>query len=128
MVKLLIVDDEPDMRTFMSRTLEGEGHHVVRAPDARAAVDALGAATFDLILMDIDMPGMSGLELTRLLRENPRFLNYQHVPIVMVTGDTEAMAESFDAGAVYFLEKPFNPRELLDTVRTVVHAESAQTP
>jgi len=126
-VKLLIVDDEPDMRTFMGRTLEREGHRVIQAADARLAVDALSAQTFDLILMDIDMPGMSGLELTRLLRDNPRFLGYQHMPIVMVTGNTDAMGDAFDAGAVYFLEKPFTPRELLDTVRTVSHTESTKT-
>ena len=122
MAKLLIVDDDPDMRAFLKLALERKGHKVTTAADPTHAVDELTVGTYDLILLDIDMPKMDGLSFARLLRENPRFLSYRPVPIVMMTGndDPGVMASSFDAGAVYFLSKPFTPREVADTVRMVL--------
>lgn len=125
MARLLIVDDEPDMRSLMQTVLERETHKVDCAPGAKEAVDLLSLRTYDAILMDIDMPGMNGIELTRLLRDNPRFLGYRDTPVIMVTGKTDpnTMGESFDAGAVFFLQKPFGPRELNDTVRVVLQTQ-----
>lgn len=124
MARILIVDDDRDIRALMELTLKRSGHRVVQAEHARDAVDELRGGSFDIILMDVDMPQMDGVSFTRLLNENPRFLAFQKIPIVMVTGKDEpgVMDDSFDAGAVYFLRKPFTPNELLDTVRLVLHA------
>lgn len=107
----------------MSATLTRQGHKPQRAANPREATDRLMASSFDLILMDVDMPEMDGISFTRLLADNPRFLAYQNVPIIMVTGksDPGVMGDSFEAGAAFFLQKPFSPRELLDTVRMVLH-------
>ncbi|MFT7621916.1 MAG: CheY-like chemotaxis protein [Myxococcota bacterium] len=122
--RLLIVDDDADLRLLVRTLLERAQHKVDEASDPKEAVDKLAMRDYDAILMDIEMPRMSGLEFIRLLKDNPRFLHYQDTPIIVVSGNTDPgiMAESFEAGAVYHLQKPFTPAELMDTVRVVLHA------
>lgn len=124
MARVLIVDDDVDLCSMLKLTVERAGHSAVVTADPQEAVGAMERADFDLILLDIDMPFMDGLSFARLLRESPGFLRYRIVPIVMMTGkdDVGVMAESFDAGAVYHLNKPFTPREVLETIRLVLHA------
>lgn len=124
MARILIVDDDADMRALLTLTLERQSHRPTACKDPADAVTQLKGSTFDLILLDIDMPEMDGLSFARLLRDNPRFLRYRPVPIIMITGKTDpgVMGDSFDAGAVYFLSKPFTPREVLDTISLVLSA------
>lgn len=124
MTRILIVDDDADMRALLELTLSRAGFETRGAPDPAEAVVELKRNVFDLILLDIDMPRMDGLSFARLLRENPRFMSYRPVPIVMMTGTDEpgVMIDSFDAGAVYFLAKPFSPGEVLATVRLVLRS------
>jgi len=123
MTKLLVVDDEPEMRNYMKTTLERADYMVHLAADPAEAVLLLEGDTFDAVLLDVDMPDMDGVTFTRLLKQNPSILGNPDVPILMVTGrdDPGIMGESFDAGAQYFVKKPFSPRELLQAVRLVLH-------
>ena len=123
MTKLLVVDDEPEMRNYMKTTLERADYMVHLAADPAEAVLLLEGNTFDAVLLDVDMPDMDGVTFTRLLKQNPSILGNPDVPILMVTGrdDPGIMGESFDAGAQYFVKKPFSPRELLQAVRLVLH-------
>ena len=124
MAKLLVVDDEPEMRQYMRAALMRAGHTVEVATDPANAVPLLESTHFDAILLDIDMPQMDGITFTRLLKQTPALLGSPDVPILLVTGrdDPGIMGESFDAGAQYFVKKPFSPRELIQAVRLAISA------
>ena len=124
MAKLLVVDDEKDMRTYMKVALEKHSHSITLADGPSEAVACLRDATFDAVLLDIDMPEMDGVTFTRVLTNTPTLLGHPDVPIVLVTGrdDPGIIGESFDAGARYFLRKPFSPKELLHAVQLVLEA------
>ncbi len=125
MARILIVDDDKDLGSMLKLSIERAGHHAVVSTDPQSAVGAMERSDFDLILLDIDMPFMDGLSFARLLRDSPGFLRYRVVPIVMMTGkeDVGVMGDSFDAGAVYHLNKPFTPSEVLDTITLVLRSE-----
>ena len=122
MAKLLIVDDEPDMRQYMRTALERGGYQVTTASSPKEAVSILEHERFDAVLLDVDMPNMDGVSFARVLRQNPTILGHRDVPILMVTGrdDPGVIGESFDAGAQFFVKKPFSPRELLHAIRLVL--------
>ena len=124
MARILVVEDDGEMQVLIRRVLLGGGHQVVLAVDAREAVAHLEAGPFDMILLDQELPVMSGIDFARLLQDSPRLTGLQQTPVVMVTGSDAPglMSESFEAGAAYFLSKPFSPNELLSTVRLVVAA------
>jgi CheY-like chemotaxis protein len=108
---ILIVDDNPTNLKLAADVLECEGHSVLRAQDAEEAQEILQRTTPELILMDIQMPGMDGLTLTRLLKANHA---YQHVHIVALTsfamkGDEQKARE---AGCDGYITKPIDTRKL----------------
>jgi CheY-like chemotaxis protein len=124
--RLLVVDDDEDMTDLVSRVLGRDGHRVTTASNPSEATKELQQHVFDAMLLDIDMPEMDGLTFSKLLQDNPRFLGYADMPVIIVSGRTDPgiMGESFDAGAVYFLQKPFETNELRDTVRLVLKTGS----
>lgn len=106
---IMVVDDNPTNLKLAADVLECEGHSILRAQDAEEAQEILKRTTPDLILMDIQMPGMDGLTLTRLLKANPA---YQRVQIVALTsfamkGDEEKARE---AGCDGYITKPIDTR------------------
>ena len=106
---ILVVDDDPEMRALLLDVLGVEGYEVVEAKDGTEAVLALRAQTFDLILMDKNMPGPSGLDLL------PGFRRVcPGSPIIMMTafGDVPSYMEAVEKGAVEFLFKPFRMEEM----------------
>ena len=108
---ILIVDDNPTNLKLAADVLECEGHSVLRAQDAEEAQEILKHTTPELILMDIQMPGMDGLTLTRRLKANPA---YQHIHIVALTsfamkGDEQKARE---AGCDGYITKPIDTRKL----------------
>src|ERR1051326_5612719 len=116
---LLVVDDDARLRDLLRRYLAESGFRVTVAADAKEARANLASFAFDLIVLDVMMPGDSGLDLTRELRadgRNPR------IPILLLT----AMAEPEDRingrehGADHFLAKPFEPRELVLRIRNII--------
>ncbi|MGB1234191.1 MAG: response regulator [Planktomarina sp.] len=106
---LLIVDDDERIRTLLQKFLMRNGFLVSTAKDAAHARRILSGLDFDLIIMDVMMPGEDGISLTKDLREN------RSTPILLLTakGDTKDRIEGLEAGADDYLAKPFEPKELL---------------
>ena len=114
---LLVVDDDTRLRTLLQRFLTEQGFRVTAAADATEARAALKAVAFDLLVMDVMMPGESGLELVDSLRRQGR-----DVPVLMLTarGDPDDRVAGFEHGADDYLQKPFDPRELAHRIRTIL--------
>lgn len=121
MAKILLVDDEASIRMALKEILEYEGHTVIESPDALAAIKAVGQETFDLIISDIKMPKMDGLEFLSKVKE----LGID-APIVMITGHgtIDTAVESIKKGAFDFIQKPLDLNRILVTVRNAT--QSAQ--
>jgi two-component system phosphate regulon response regulator OmpR len=105
---LLVVDDDRRIRDLLSRFLHGEGYRVTTADNAADARAKLGSLSFDLLVLDVMMPGETGFDLARSLRETSA------VPILMLTARAEADSriQGLELGADDYVPKPFEPREL----------------
>jgi DNA-binding NtrC family response regulator len=116
-MKIMVVDDEGIVLESCRRILEPEGYELVLAASADAALEAVDAGGFSLILLDLKMPVNDGVYLMKTLKE--RGVN---IPVVIMTGynTVETMQEADEIGASRFLPKPFTPDELIDTVRHVL--------
>jgi DNA-binding response OmpR family regulator len=110
---VLVVDDEPTLRETLAEALAGEGLEVVTAADGREALERFRAREPDLVLLDLMLPGISGIEVCRILRRE------SNVPIVMLTArDSEIdKVVGLELGADDYVTKPFSLRELLARVR-----------
>jgi len=110
MARILVVDDEEDVRSFLADALEAEGHEVVQAADGAAAAERLDGRAFHLVLTDLRMPNMGGMELLRKLRaEQPE------VEVIVLTahGTVDSAIEAMKLGAFEYLQKPISgPAEL----------------
>ena len=106
---LLVVDDDERLRTLLQRYLSSNGFRVSAAADAADARTLMKSMAFDLLILDVMMPGESGFDLTKSVREN------SSVPILMLTakGEAEDRIRGLEYGADDYLAKPFEPRELL---------------
>ena len=113
---LLIVDDDERIRTLLRRFLVRNGYYVTAARDAAQARRLLAGLEFDLIVLDVMMPGEDGITLTRSLRR------HSQTPILLLTakGDTDDRITGLEAGADDYLPKPFEPRELLLRIAAIL--------
>lgn len=114
----LAVDDSKTMREMVSFTLSGNGFDVLQAEDGQMAIKVLDNRKVDLIITDLNMPNMNGIELIKALRANP---TYKFTPILMLTteSDDSKKADGKSAGATGWLVKPFNPDKLLSIIKKV---------
>jgi two-component system, cell cycle response regulator DivK len=117
--KVLYVEDNEYNRKIVRQLLARTSYRLIEAVDGEAGIEAARRELPDLILMDVQLPKMSGLDATRLLRGDPAT---GHIPILVITsfalsGDRERAAE---AGANGYLAKPYSPRELLARVREIL--------
>lgn len=105
--RLLAADDNEHSRDLLAMTLEAEGHDVVVAADGLQAWNAIQREDFDLVLLDIEMPRMSGFDVLKAMRENDRF---RHVPVIVISGmdEMESVVTCIEMGAEDHLPKPFN--------------------
>ena len=122
---VLVVDDEATIRDVIRRYLERDGFLVREAADGFAALDSLAEMLPDLIVLDLMLPGIDGLSLTRQLRTPKPGSEHearQRIPIVMLTarGETSDRIRGLDLGADDYLAKPFSPQELVSRVRAVL--------
>jgi PleD family two-component response regulator len=108
---ILYADDHEDMRLMVRAVLSSAGHEVGLVPDGRSALAAVQEREPDLLLLDVMMPGVSGLDACRAVKANPFTAR---IPVLMLTGEgnIESKVEGFEAGADDYLPKPFDPREL----------------
>lgn len=115
---VLLVEDDRDTREMYSHYLSYSGMNVTEAPSGPRALERARAQRPDVVVTDIAMPGMDGLELSRILRaEAPT----RDVPIIVVSGN--ATDRAFDAGCDVVLEKPCSPDELLHVIEEVLKDE-----
>jgi len=116
--RVLTVDDSRTMREMVSFTLKGAGYDVLEAEDGKDAIAKLVGQTVDVVITDLNMPNMNGIELIRALRADTRF---KFTPILMLTteSDDSKKGEGKAAGATGWLVKPFNPEKLVQTVQKV---------
>ena len=117
---ILVVDDDRDIRDLLAKFLERHGLRVTSARDAREARRALPHGHFQVIVLDLMMPGESGLDFARWLRSSAS--GYAHVGLIMLTamGEETDRIIGLELGADDYLPKPFNPRELLARLRAVL--------
>ena len=122
---ILIVEDEPGIQEVIKFTLTQHGHRVSVADTAEAAMHALRGALPDLILLDWMLPGMSGVEFARRVREDVRL---RDVPIIMLTARSEERDKvtGLEIGADDFVTKPFSPRELNARIKAVLRRRAPQ--
>jgi phosphate regulon transcriptional regulator PhoB len=118
-LRVLIVEDEPDIRDLLVFHLEREGYQVTKCRSGEEAVRLAQAAPPDLLLLDVMLPEMDGLEVCRRLRRDP---HTQAIPIVMLTarGDEMDRVLGLELGADDYVVKPFSPRELVARIRAVL--------
>jgi adenylate cyclase len=105
---ILVVDDDPVTRSMLSRSLEQNGHRITTAKDGSEGLGLVRAEAFDVVLLDVLMPGLDGYEVLKQMKEDPRL---RHIPVVMVTGvdDIESAVRCIELGADDYLSKPIDP-------------------
>jgi two-component system phosphate regulon response regulator OmpR len=119
---ILVVDDDTRLRELLQRYLSEQGFRVTTAKDAAQARATLRALAFDLMILDVMMPGESGMTMLRDLRRDLA------VPVLMLTAldETETRIEGFESGADDYLAKPFEPRELVLRVQAILRRANAE--
>src|SRR6186997_1381320 len=105
---IAIVDDDPLNRRLLAKHLENDGHDTVQFENGFDALAALETEPPDLVLLDVEMPGLDGIEVLERLKDHE---GLRHVPVIMISGveDTDAIVRCIEAGAEDFLPKPFDP-------------------
>lgn len=125
-IKILLIEDEKKIADILSKGLSELNYHVETAYDGTIGLRIFESHPFDLIVTDINLPGMNGYELSKIIRSKN-----QHVPIIMLTamGALEDKIEGFDAGADDYLVKPFEFKELLVRIRALLkRTQNQQIP
>lgn len=120
---VLVIEDDPGITRVVRLYLEQDGHHVLTAPDGLSGLQTAREVKPDLIVLDLMLPRLDGMEICRALRED------SDVPIIMVTArvsEADRLA-GFDLGADDYIPKPFSPRELAARVRAVLRRTARQT-
>jgi DNA-binding response OmpR family regulator len=122
-MKVLVADDDADLRELIGFTLAQAGYLVVKAGDGSAALRLFEAELPDLVLLDINMPGMSGFQVCEAIRQRSR------VPVMMLTvrGEEEDLVRALGLGADDYLGKPFSPRTLLARIKALLRRAGMET-
>ena len=128
MGKVLVVDDEPRVVSFLTRFLLAEGHSVISAGDGAAAIERLSEEDVDLVLLDMAMPRRSGLQVLSDLADLPGDRRRPTVIVLSAVNEVAARVQALDRGAVDFVQKPFHAAELMARIRRhLVHVPRQRT-
>ena len=124
MRRILIVDDDADTREIASRALTSKGYGVYEASDGETALELLDGRAVDLMVLDVTMPGMGGLDVLSKVRANG------DLPVILLTGHGSEVDRvlGLELGADDYVVKPFSPRELEARIRTVLRRSGQQSP
>ncbi|MBB4657921.1 glucokinase [Parvularcula dongshanensis] len=124
-LRVLVAEDNPVNRMVIGAMLVGDAYEVVMAEDGKAAVEAYGAAVPDVVLMDISMPKLDGLEATRAIRRMEAERNARRVPIIGVTAHAvgDVRATCLEAGMDEYVSKPLQQQDVLGAIKTVLSTE-----
>jgi phosphate regulon transcriptional regulator PhoB len=117
--KILVVEDEADISELIVYNLKKEGYEVSSAADGEEALEKIRKGDYGLVVLDLMLPGIQGVELCRMLRGNAKT---EHLPIIMVTAKSEEVDRvlGLEMGADDYITKPFSPRELAARVKAVL--------
>ncbi|WP_309649517.1 MULTISPECIES: response regulator [Nocardioides] len=119
MARIVVADDDVDIRELVEFKLSTLGHEIVAVGDGAAAVEACQAQRPDLAVLDVMMPGTSGLDAIRLIRADPALVD---LPVILLTARAQEsdVETGFDSGADDYITKPFSPRELASRVEALL--------
>jgi len=117
--KIMSVDDAASIRQLVSFTLRKEGYEVIEACNGKDAIQKLENIDVNMVVTDLNMPEMNGIELIKALRANPK---YHFIPIIMLTTESQTgvKQEGKAAGATGWIVKPFQPQQLINVVKKVL--------
>ena len=123
--RILTVDDDPDSRELLYRRLRKEGHRVIQASSGKTALEKLSAKAVDLVLLDLVMPDLNGVQVLKHLKRDPALKN---IPVIVVSGQNEVASaiQCIEAGAEDYLSKPFNPVLLRARVNACLERKRAR--
>lgn len=124
--KILIVDDELNIRELLKFNLENSGYKVIEAEDGQTAINIAKSQKPELIVLDLMLPGMDGLEVCRLVKNSRETAA---IPIIMLTAKNEEIDKviGLELGADDYLTKPFSPRELLARIKAVLRRSNKES-
>ncbi|WP_030906584.1 response regulator transcription factor [Streptomyces sp. NRRL F-5126] len=124
---VLVAEDDPKQAELVRRYLERESHRVTAVHDGRAALDQVRRARPDLLVLDVMMPGVDGLDVCRVVRADPELST---LPVLMLTARSaeDDLLLGLDLGADDYITKPYSPRELMARVRTLLRRATAPAP
>jgi len=123
--RILIVDDDPNTLEILRRWLAREGYTTVSSDNGRAALEVLAKGPVDVIVLDVMMPGMDGLQVCEKLRENP---TWRSIPVVLLTAkdDIETRSRGMLLGVSEYLTKPVNKLELFARLQAQLHSRELE--
>lgn len=116
---VLIADDEPSLRTLIVATLESDGYRVIEAQDGQEALRMLALERPALAILDVSMPGYTGIQLTTAIR---RIAAFADTAVILLTSNAQAadIKKGMESGADLYITKPFSPLELLTAVKQIL--------
>jgi two-component system phosphate regulon response regulator PhoB len=119
---VLIIEDEADILNFISRVLELEGYHVLRASDGKTGMDIIRENSVSLVLLDLRLPGPDGWSILREMKRSPELST---IPVVVLTAIAESMQRrrTLRMGAASYLIKPLSAHSLSQTIASILHQE-----
>jgi DNA-binding response OmpR family regulator len=125
LMKILVVEDEPDIQLGLKYNLEHEGYEVDTAGNGREGLEKASENSFNLIILDVQLPEISGFDICRKLREHKVF-----TPIIMLTGKSDDFDKvlGLELGADDYMTKPFNVRELLARIKAILRRGNGSDP
>lgn len=119
MAKILIAEDERDIRELITFTLSFAGHEIIQASNGAEAVELVQKTMPDLIMMDVRMPRMTGYEACRAIKQ---IESVKDIPVVFLSakGQDDEVADALEAGAMDYITKPFSPTELTEKIASLL--------